>query len=72
MTVLLELSLTQPIRYHDDGSIELYEIDVTDPVPNEVQVACGACGICSWDLATAKMGNNLKPMASRDLKVSDM
>jgi threonine dehydrogenase-like Zn-dependent dehydrogenase len=55
--------MNKSIRYHDDGSIELYEIDVTDPAPNEVQVAGGACGICSWDLATAKLGNKMKPMA---------
>ena len=34
-----------------------------DPGTNEVQVTGGACGICSWDLATAKMGSQMYPMA---------
>lgn len=53
----------QTIRYHEDGSIELIEQDLGDPGAGEVQVAGGACGICSWDIATAKLGNGMKPMA---------
>ena len=51
------------LRYLDDGSIELFEREVSDPGENEVQVEGGACGICSWDVATAKLGNQMHPMA---------
>lgn len=51
------------MRYRDDGSIELLETDVGDPQANEVQIQGGACGICSWDIATAKLGNKMHPMA---------
>jgi threonine dehydrogenase-like Zn-dependent dehydrogenase len=51
------------IRYHDDGSIELFDITVNDPGDGEVQVQAGACGICSWDIATAKLGSRMHPMA---------
>lgn len=51
------------LRYLDDGSIELFEREVTDPGENEVQVEGGACGICSWDVVTAKLGNQMHPMA---------
>jgi threonine dehydrogenase-like Zn-dependent dehydrogenase len=57
------MTMVQTIRYHDNGSIELYEMDVSDPEAGQVQVQGGACGICSWDVATAKMGNKMKPMA---------
>lgn len=51
------------IRYLDDGSIELIERDVPDPAAGEIQIAGGACGICSWDVATAKLGAQMHPMA---------
>ena len=51
------------LRYLNDGSIELYEKEVTDPAPDEIQLEGGACGICSWDLATAKLGDKMHPMA---------
>ena len=51
------------LRYLDDGSIELFEQVVSDPGENEVQVEGGACGICSWDVVTAKLGNQMHPMA---------
>ncbi len=51
------------MRYLDDGRIELLELPITDPAPNEIQVEGGACGICSWDINTAKYGNKLQPMA---------
>lgn len=51
------------LRYHDDGSIELFDATVGDPGVGEVQVQGGACGICSWDIATAKLGNRMHPMA---------
>jgi threonine dehydrogenase-like Zn-dependent dehydrogenase len=51
------------IRYRDDGSIEPREVEVADPGDGEVQVQGGACGICSWDIATAKLGSRMYPMA---------
>lgn len=51
------------LRYLDDGSIELFEREVPDPGENELQVEGGACGICSWDVVTAKLGNQMHPMA---------
>jgi threonine dehydrogenase-like Zn-dependent dehydrogenase len=51
------------MRYREDGSIELLSLAVTDPGDNEVQVQGGACGICSWDIATAKYGQQMHPMA---------
>lgn len=51
------------IRYRDDGSIELLEASVGDPGPGEVQVRAGACGICAWDIATARFGSAMHPMA---------
>lgn len=53
----------QTIRYLDDGTIDLIEVAVGDPADNEVQVQGGACGICSWDIATAKLGKAMSPMA---------
>tara|TARA_B100000029_G_scaffold204601_1_gene202592 strand:- start:130 stop:1056 length:927 start_codon:yes stop_codon:yes gene_type:complete len=56
--------MIQTLRYRDDGQIELYEAeDPVDPGPGQVQVLGGACGICSWDIATVKMGSKMKPMA---------
>lgn len=51
------------MQYENDGSIALIEIDVPDPSAGEIQLAGGACGICSWDVATAKLGNKMQPMA---------
>lgn len=51
------------IQYLPDGSIELLEVLVSNPQENEVQVQGGACGICSWDIATAKLGNAMVPKA---------
>ena len=54
---------SQTLRYRDDGTIELYLTEVDDPGPGEVQVSGGACGICSWDIATAKLGAKMDPVA---------
>jgi threonine dehydrogenase-like Zn-dependent dehydrogenase len=51
------------IRYRDDGRIDLVEAPVGDPGPGEVQVRAGACGICAWDVATARYGREMQPMA---------
>ena len=55
--------MSQTMRYLPDGRIELIGQDVPDPGANEVQVTGGACGICSWDLVTAKLGDKMSPMA---------
>ncbi len=51
------------IQYSSDGSIELLEMKVEDPQDHEVQVQGGVCGICSWDIATAKLGDKMVPKA---------
>lgn len=51
------------IQYLADGSIDVIEMSVGDPKENEVQIQGGACGICSWDIATAKLGDNMYPKA---------
>jgi threonine dehydrogenase-like Zn-dependent dehydrogenase len=51
------------IQYLSDGSIDLVEISVHDPKENEVQIQGGVCGICSWDIATAKLGERMYPKA---------
>lgn len=51
------------IQYCDDGSIELRSTVVGEPGPGEVQIRAGACGICSWDIATARYGSGMHPMA---------
>ena len=54
---------SQTLRYRDDGTIELYVTDIPDPQEGEIQVTGGACGICSWDVVTAKLGSEMIPMA---------
>lgn len=54
---------SQTLRYLDDGSIELIEQTIDDPGPGQVQLSGGACGICSWDIATARYGKKMHPMA---------
>ncbi len=51
------------IQYLADGSIDLIEMSVADPKENEVQLQGGVCGICSWDIATAKLGDKMYPKA---------
>ena len=51
------------IQYLSDGSIELIEMKVGDPKDHEVQLQGGVCGICSWDIATAKLGDKMYPKA---------
>jgi threonine dehydrogenase-like Zn-dependent dehydrogenase len=54
---------TTTIQYLSDGSIEILELNVKDPGENEVQIQGGVCGICSWDVATAKLGDKMYPKA---------
>jgi len=51
------------MRYLENGAIELLEVPVADPAEGEVQIQSGACGICSWDIATARYGEEMHPMA---------
>jgi threonine dehydrogenase-like Zn-dependent dehydrogenase len=51
------------IQYLSDGSIDIIEVSVNDPKENEVQLQGGVCGICSWDIATAKLGDKMYPKA---------
>ena len=55
--------MSQTMHYLPDGRIEIFKRDVPDPGALEVQVTGGACGICSWDVATAKLGDQMRPMA---------
>ncbi len=55
--------MNKAMRYLADGSIEIIEQNLSDPGPGEIQVTGGACGICSWDVATAKLGDQMHPMA---------
>jgi 2-desacetyl-2-hydroxyethyl bacteriochlorophyllide A dehydrogenase len=41
---------TEAIWYLGERSIELREMDIPDPGPNDVAVAMEACGICGWDV----------------------
>ena len=54
---------SKTLRYLDDGSIELFVEEIGDPGEGEIQLTGGACGICSWDIVTAKMGSAMIPMA---------
>lgn len=51
------------IEYQPDGSIELLDLTVDDPGPDEVQVQGLVCGICSWDVAQCKLGAKMKATA---------
>ena len=51
------------ICYPAQGGVELIEWDLPEPKEDEVQIQGGACGICSWDIATAKLGEKMNPKA---------
>ncbi|MEM7531984.1 MAG: zinc-binding dehydrogenase [Chloroflexota bacterium] len=57
------MSNTTSIEYASDGTINIVELPVADPGPGELQLTGGACGICSWDVNTAKLGSKMVPMA---------
>ncbi len=48
----------QAIEYGENGGAFVKTIEVPEPGPGEVQVEVAACGICSWDLMTYKIGSN--------------
>ena len=53
------MTTCRSVRYTPDGAIELIETDVPDPRPHEVQVRGLACGICSWDINTCRLGRRM-------------
>ena len=44
------------IRYKPGGGAELIDLEVGDPGPGQVQLEMAACGICSWDVQTFRIG----------------
>ncbi len=48
------------IRYTPDGDIEQATVEVGEPGPGQVQVEATACGICSWDITTCKLGRKFR------------
>lgn len=46
------------IRYPRAGGVEIIDVDVADPRPNEVQVKGLACGVCAWDVHVFKSGSD--------------
>jgi threonine dehydrogenase-like Zn-dependent dehydrogenase len=46
------------IRYGKTGGVEIIDVDVTDPRPDEVQVKGLACGVCAWDVHVFKDGSD--------------
>jgi threonine dehydrogenase-like Zn-dependent dehydrogenase len=57
------MTSAKTVRYENDGSISLIEVEVPPPGPGEIQLQGGACGICSWDIATCKLGEKMHPVA---------
>ena len=57
------MTTAKTVRYEKNGSISLIEVEVPEPGPGEVQLEGGACGICSWDIATCKLGEKMYPIA---------
>jgi threonine dehydrogenase-like Zn-dependent dehydrogenase len=51
------VTTTVPSLSYDDRLISLVDIEVPDPGEGEIQVTAAACGICSWDIATCKLGD---------------
>ena len=49
---------TKNVYYKPGGGAEIIEVEVGDPRPGEVQVEVAACGICSWDIQTFKVGGD--------------
>lgn len=45
--------------YSKSGEIEIIETEVDDPKAGELQVEGIACGICSWDIATCRLGDQM-------------
>jgi len=45
---------TEALWYLGERSIELREMEIPEPGPDEVTVAMEACGICGWDILSFK------------------
>jgi threonine dehydrogenase-like Zn-dependent dehydrogenase len=52
------------IAYLAPKKVEVREVKVEDPGPEQVQVRKVACGICAWDLSTYKIGPQDNPYAA--------
>ena len=50
---------SRTVTYSSDGDIEVVGRDVLDPGSGEVQLRGAFCGICSWDIATCKLGSEM-------------
>lgn len=46
------------IRYTPGGGAEVIDQEIGDPGPGQVQVENTACGICSWDIQTFRIGSD--------------
>ena len=57
------MTSAKTVRYERDGSISIIEVEVPLPGFGEIQLQGGACGICSWDIATCKLGEKMHPVA---------
>ena len=57
------MTTVKTIRYLPQGGAEVISDEVPPPGAGEVQIKMNACGICAWDLYTAKVGtaNAFKP-----------
>lgn len=55
--------MAKRVRYDQSGAIHVETAEISDPGPGEIQLTGGACGICSWDIATARYGDAFQPMA---------
>ena len=51
-------------RYTDTGEIEIVDQEVGEPGSGELQVEGAYCGICSWDIATCRLGRHMKVPAT--------
>ena len=49
----------QTIEYSKEGAISVLEHELGDPGPGEIQIQGAVCGICSWDIATCKLGSGM-------------
>ena len=52
------MTTTVPSLSYENGLIRLVDIEVADPGEGELQVTAAVCGICSWDIATCKLGDD--------------
>jgi len=53
----------QTIRYVAPKKVDIVDVEVGDPAPDEVQVQVKACGICAWDTYTYVGGPEVRNAA---------